>query len=380
MLEDNLVDVSAHEVVIDFALRHKCRATVLLTSLSAAAPVAFKVQTSSPHKFLVNPPSGIIPPSSSLALQIVLKPQSHLPSSFPRSPADRFLVRAAELGPGPAPDSVGSWLSSRPTRDVKLKVAFGGRLLLRHAVDRGDVGAVRSLIKRQKGIVAELPLEDAASLLRAAVASENSARMVSLLAEAGLQVDSLVESGPLDLPSQSGETTKDDRGRSATRLVHHDKGQQVELPDCRICTEQEVQRQGEAVLMAARHGDMAGLSSLLRGGAATDYCDQYGLAPLHAAAIKGHKEAVVLLLDFGSDVECRDNEGHTPLHLAVECGSIETAEALIDEGANVNAASESGATPLYMARILGYQEIEEMLLRRGAVSSEIVCTASSSME
>ncbi|KAL3717962.1 hypothetical protein ACJRO7_003146 [Eucalyptus globulus] len=370
MLEDNLVDVSAHEVVIDFALRHKCRATVLLTSLSAAAPVAFKVQTSSPHKFLVNPPSGIIPPSSSLALQIVLKPQSHLPSSFPRSPADRFLVRAAELGPGPAPDSVGSWLSSRPTRDVKLKVAFGGRLLLRHAVDRGDVGAVRSLIKRQKGIVAELPLEDAASLLRAAVASENSARMVSLLAEAGLQVDSLVESGPLDLPSQSGETTKDDRGRSATRLVHHDKGQQ----------EQEVQRQGEAVLMAARHGDMAGLSSLLRGGAATDYCDQYGLAPLHAAAIKGHKEAVVLLLDFGSDVECRDNEGHTPLHLAVECGSIETAEALIDEGANVNAASESGATPLYMARILGYQEIEEMLLRRGAVSSEIVCTASSSME
>lgn len=246
MLE-KLIDVSVHEVVIDFALRRKCRANVLLTSLSAASPVAFKVQTSSPHKFLVNPPSGVIPPSSSLTLQIVLRPQSHLPSSFPRSPADRFLIRTAELGPEPAagpagPDSVGSWLSSRPTRDEKVKVAFGGRLLLRHAAERGDVDAVRGLIKRQKGIAAELPVEDAVSLLRAAEASENSARMVSLLLEAGLRVDSPVESddrtgngrcprsekdhGPLDLLSQNGEAAKDDRGRSAVRLVH-DKGQHV---------------------------------------------------------------------------------------------------------------------------------------------------------
>ncbi|KAF8009731.1 hypothetical protein BT93_J0656 [Corymbia citriodora subsp. variegata] len=382
MLEEKLVDVSAHEVVIDFALRRKCRANVLLTSLSAASPVAFKVQTSSPHKFLVNPPSGLIPPSSSLSLQIVLKPQAHLPSSFPRSPADRFLIRAAEVDPGSAPDSVGSWLSSRPTRDVKLKVAFGGRLLLRHAAERGDVDAVRGLIKRQKGIAAELPLEDAVSLLRAAAASEDSARMVNLLVEAGLKVDSLVESddrvgnerspwgekdhGPLELLSQHGKTIKDDCGRSAIQLVP-DKGQR----------KQEIQKQGEAVLMAARRGDIAGLLSLLRSGAVTNYRDQYGLAPLHAAAIKGHKEAVVVLLDFGSDFECRDNEGHTPLHLAAECGSIETAEALIDEGASANAMSGSGTTPLYIARTMGYQEMEELLLRRGAVSSEIVCNAAS---
>lgn len=388
MLE-KLVDVSVHEVVIDFELRRKCRANVLLTSLSAASPIAFKVQTSSPDKFLVNPPSGLIPPSSSLALQIVLKPQIHLPSAFPRSPADRFLIRTAELDcesvESARPDSVGSWLSSRPTWDVKLKVAFGGRLLLRHAVECGDVDAVRSLIKRQKGIAAELPLEDAESLLRAAAAAENSARMVSLLVGAGIKVDSLVESddrtgygrgprgemdhGPLELLSQNGGTTKDDRGRSAIRLVH-DKGPH----------KQELQNQGEAVLMAARRGDIAGLSSLLRSGVTADYRDQYGLTPLHAAAIKGHTEAVGLLLDFGSDVECRDNEGHTPMHLAVECGSVETTEALIDEGANVNAASESGATPLYIARIMGYQEIVELLLRRGAISSEIVGTPSTSMK
>ncbi|KAI6670175.1 hypothetical protein NL676_005060 [Syzygium grande] len=388
LMLEKLIDVSVHEVVIDFALRRKCRANVLLTSLSAASPVAFKVQTSSPHKFLVNPPSGVIPPSSSLTLQIVLRPQAHLPSSFPRSPADRFLIRTAELGPEPAepagPGSVGSWLSSRPTRDVKVKVAFGGRLLLRHAVECGDVDAVRGLIKRQKGLAAELPVEDAGPLLRAAAASEKSARMVSLLLEAGLKVDSPVEPvdrtgngrcprseqdhGPLELLSQNGETAKDDRGRSAVRSVH-DKGRH----------KQGAQKQGEAVLMAARRGDVAGLSSLLRGGAATDYRDQYGLAPLHAAAIKGHEEAVGLLLNHGSDVECRDNEGHTPLHLAVERGSIETAEALINKGADVNAASGSGATPLYVARIMGYQEIEELLLRRGAVSLEMVCTTSTSM-
>ncbi|XP_030540480.1 ankyrin repeat domain-containing protein 65-like isoform X2 [Rhodamnia argentea] len=384
MLE-KLVDVSVHEVVIDFALGRKCRADVLLTSLSATFPVAFKVQTSSPHKFLVNPPSGLIPPSSSLALQIVLKPQMHLPSSFPRSPADRFLIRTAELDPDSVesahPDSVGPWLSSRPTRDVKLKVAFGGRLLLRHAVECGDVDAVRSLIKRQKGIAAELPLKDAESLLRDAAASENSARMVSLLVGAGIKVDSPVESddrtgygrgprgeenhAPLELLSQNGGTTKDDRGRSAIQLAH-DKGQH------------ELQNQGEAVLMAARRGDIAGLSSLLHGGATADYRDQYGLAPVHAAAIRGHTEAVGLLLDFGSDVECRDNEGHTPMHLAVECGSVETTEALIDKGANVNAASDSGATPLYIARVMGYQEIVELLLRRGAISSEVVGAPSTS--
>ena len=48
------------------------------------------------------------------------------------------------------------WFASRPTHDLKLKEAFIGPFLLRHAVAGGDVDAVRNLIKRQKSVVAEM--------------------------------------------------------------------------------------------------------------------------------------------------------------------------------------------------------------------------------
>ena len=43
-----------------------------------------------------------------------------------------------------------------PTQDLKLKEAFIGPFLLRHAVAGGDVDAVRNLIKRQKSVVVEM--------------------------------------------------------------------------------------------------------------------------------------------------------------------------------------------------------------------------------
>ena len=149
-----------HEVRIDFALACKCRANVHLTSLSATTPIAFKVQTSSPQKFLVSPPMGVLPPLSSVAFQVILKPQSQPPSTFLRSPEDWFLIKTA-LAPefssqSTHPNSINSWFASRLTQDLKLKVAFIGPFLLRHAVAGWDVDAVRNLIKRQKSVVAEM--------------------------------------------------------------------------------------------------------------------------------------------------------------------------------------------------------------------------------
>ncbi|KAH7842778.1 hypothetical protein Vadar_009142 [Vaccinium darrowii] len=92
---ERLVEASEQEVKIDFVLGRKCRANVRLKSLSATTPVAFKVQTSSPNKFLVNPPSGLIQPLSYATFQVVLKPQSQLPAIFPRSASDPFLVKTA---------------------------------------------------------------------------------------------------------------------------------------------------------------------------------------------------------------------------------------------------------------------------------------------
>ena len=58
----------------------------------------------------------------------------------------------------PISTSPTQWFASRPTQDLKLKVAFIGPFLLRHAVAGGDVDAVRNLIKRQKSVVAEMTM------------------------------------------------------------------------------------------------------------------------------------------------------------------------------------------------------------------------------
>lgn len=196
-MEEALVEVcEPAEVRIEFALNCKCRATVRLRSLNPTAPVAFKIQTSSPKKFLVNPPSGLIPPLSFATFKVILKPQSHLPRSFPRSPSDRFLVKTAEFPANSSgsthPESINSWFASCPygfkTRDIKLKVAFVGPLLLNDAVTRGDLDAVRNLLKRQRSMLADLSPAEAESLLGAATKLLKPDDMVHLLLEAGLRI------------------------------------------------------------------------------------------------------------------------------------------------------------------------------------------------
>lgn len=192
---EKLVQVSEQEVRIDFSLNRKCRANVRLTSLSSTCPVAFKVQTSSPHKFLVKPPTGLIPPMSYATFQVVLKPQSQIPTTYPRSPSDRFLIKTAEfVSDSTRPESINSWFNSSScprgsTRDLKLKVAFIGPFLLRHAVSGGECDAVRHIIRRQRTILAEFPPWEAESLLRVATELVNPENMINLLLEAGLRIE-----------------------------------------------------------------------------------------------------------------------------------------------------------------------------------------------
>ncbi|KAI4306865.1 hypothetical protein L6164_030108 [Bauhinia variegata] len=349
---EKLVEVCEPEVRIEFALNCKCRTTVRLRCL-IATPVAFKIQTSSPHKFLVKPPTGVIPPLSHATFQVILKPQTQLPSSYPRSPSDRFLIKTAEFVPNSSastlPDSINSWFASRPSKqDLKLKVAFVGPVLLRHAVAGGDLDAVRNLIKRQKSILSDLPPSEAESLLRAATELVNPEHMVHLLLEAGLRIE-----------TSADPTLADDPGRSPPHNARDDGHDE----------EGEILDQGEAMLTAARHGDVKQLESLIRRGASVNYHDQYGLTALHAAAIKGQKDAVLMLSNAGLDLECEDEEGHVPLHMAVEGGALEVVEVLVNKGVNINAKNKRGATPLYMAQILGYGDIFEFLNSRGASSS-----------
>ncbi|XP_050386275.1 protein VAPYRIN-like [Argentina anserina] len=378
---EKLVQVSEQEVRIDFTPNQKCRANVTLTSLSSTCPVAFKVQTSSPHKFLVKPPTGVLPPLSSATFQVILKPQPHLPPSFPRSPSDRFLIKTAEYFPLRRPsaddsESINSFFrGARNIRDIKLKVAFVGPVLLRHAVCGGDVEAVRNIIRRQRTILAELGPGEAEALLRVATELVEPEKMINLLLEAGLRCD-LVDDDVEGFVMRNGVEERrvaeaSDRFASVLGLRESgaSKGEGHRMTEGhgrrRVATDSEKLELGEQLLTAARIGDLRDVGLLFLEGADISYCDQYGLTALHAAAIKGHKEVVLMLVEFGLDLEARDGEGHAPLHLAVVGGNLETVEMLILNGANVNAKSKSGATPLYIATAMGYDDIIEFLISRG---------------
>ncbi|KAG8651487.1 hypothetical protein MANES_07G133005v8 [Manihot esculenta] len=349
---------------------------VRLRSLSATTPIAFKVQTSWPHKFLVNPPTGLIPPSSSTIFQIILRPQTHLPSSFPRSPSDHFLIKTAPFPPNSSdltnPDSLNSWFSSLPlwsTQDFKLKVAFVGPFLLRHAVSCGDVNSVKNIIKRQRSILSELSHR------------ERLSRSFELLLS---WLTLRVCFGPLDLRDKEGRTPLHfaaGRGniKCARVLVESGADKDANSKDGRTALYRAAANgdhkmvemlieMGSDPTIADNHGRSAFDVARDKGhkGANKNYKDQYGFTALHAAAIKGHKDIVSMLVEFGVDLECQDNEGHSSLHFAVEGGSLETVEVLVGRGANVNAMSNRGATPLYMARTLGYTDISQFLVSRGA--------------
>ena len=299
---EKLVEVGEPEVCIDFALNCKCRATVRLRSLCVTAPIAFKIQTSSPNKFLVNPPTGLIPPLSSATFQVILKPQSQLPPTFPRSPSDRFLIRAAKFVSDSSTDSLNLWFASRPygfkTQDIKIKVAFVGSFLLRQAVSRGDLHAVRNLIKRRRPVLSELAPSEAKSLLRVATELDKPEDMVHLLLEAGLRIEK----------NGGSDGYMDPRwGSKGWRELHV----AVAL------------NQSEEVLRLS-------------------------------------KERPSWTLD------CRDNKGRTPLHVAVEKGIIRCGQVLVEAGADKNARCNEGRTALYRAAVNGDRPMVEMLIQMRA--------------
>ncbi|KAL8144992.1 protein VAPYRIN-LIKE-like [Apium graveolens] len=424
---EKLVEVSEEEVRIDFSLGRKCRATVHLRSLSSTTSIYFKIQTSSPHKFLVNPPSGLIPPLYHTSFQVILRPQSQLPSSFPRSsPCDKFLIRTSLAPP-----------LHHQTHDIKLKVAFVGPFLLRHAVLTGDCDSVKNILKRQKTVLAG---RDAESLLRVAAELDNSEEMVRLLTESEYNISpckgwnelhvaaannrtdeiskliSNKEGGPLDCKDKKGRTplylaanegyeecvtvlvraganvdarTIDGRtalykaltngNRRMMELLIHagadptitpaDRGGRSPLELARERGQKEVVElleRGEAVLNASRSGHVKLIELLLETDANVNYCDQYGLTPLHVAAIKGHKDVAMLLVEFGSELDSQDVDGYTPLHLAVESGDKDMVEVLLNRGADVNIITRKGATPLYISQLLRCDIITKLLLACGA--------------
>ncbi|XP_008804940.2 protein VAPYRIN-like [Phoenix dactylifera] len=319
-----LVEVAETEVVIEFKTGVKCRSDLHLQSLHPTAAVTFKVQTSAPHKFHVNPPNGVLPPLSSAVLQVILRPQPLPPPSFPRSPSDRFLIKASLSA------------SFDAAHDTRLKVAYVGPFLLRHAAALGDAAAVRHLLRRQPSLLPRLPPADSAALLRSADPS-----LRPLLLDSGLHLPPSPSSKPLkEKPNGEGEAAASTpRGWTA---VH-------------------------AAAAAGEHEEL--LRAIEEWG--VDARDGEGRTALHAAAGRGHVRCARALVERGAEKNARSGDGRTALYRAAVNGDAEMVAALLEMRADASIATARGRTPLDVARDKGHLEVVEILER-----GEMVMTAS----
>jgi len=120
-----------------------------------------------------------------------------------------------------------------------------------------------------------------------------------------------------------------------------------------------------ALMEAARSGDVANAKAAIKQGADVNWEDRLYVTPLERAAQHGHKYIVELLIASGADVN-KEQYWMGPLNLAVSHGQTEVVAVLVRNGANVDTKGFSDWTPLHVAACKGYKEIVELLLAGGA--------------
>ena len=101
-----------------------------------------------------------------------------------------------------------------------------------------------------------------------------------------------------------------------------------------------------------------------------------GWTPLFGAALYGHLDAAVLLLDAGARVGDRDGGGSTALHCAAWNGRKSMCKLLLSRGASLDVRANDGEDPEAIARRCGRTATADLLAAvRAAGGWRPYCTA-----
>jgi hypothetical protein len=87
----------------------------------------------------------------------------------------------------------------------------------------------------------------------------------------------------------------------------------------------------------------------------------HGWTPLHCAALEGHLDAAVLLLDAGARVDDRGGYGETALYWAACFGHTDMCKLLLSRGASLDARNNYGEDPEARARVLNRTATADLL-------------------
>jgi hypothetical protein len=123
---------------------------------------------------------------------------------------------------------------------------------------------------------------------------------------------------------------------------------------------------GEALIGAARTGDIEQVQDLLDKGADVNSRNEWGLTPLMAASQGDHIDVGKLLLEKGADVNTKQKDGWTALMVASFKGHNDFVSLVLEKGVDVNAKTENGVTALMLASSNGPTQIAELLKTHGA--------------
>nr|XP_045008302.1 ankyrin repeat and sterile alpha motif domain-containing protein 1B isoform X22 [Jaculus jaculus] len=128
-------------------------------------------------------------------------------------------------------------------------------------------------------------------------------------------------------------------------------------------------------LLSGRKGGILGggsgplpLSNLLSiwRGPNVNCTDSSGYTALHHAALNGHKDIVLKLLQYEASTNVADNKGYFPIHLAAWKGDVEIVKILIHHGPSHSRVNEQqnneNETALHCAAQYGHSEVVAVLL------------------
>lgn len=124
-----------------------------------------------------------------------------------------------------------------------------------------------------------------------------------------------------------------------------------------------------ALHWAANNGDIEMTRQLIAAGANVNAASRIGaMTPLYMASRQGHAAVIETLLKAGANAKDANANGTTVLMIAAGAGNAEAVRVLLDNGADINAADNTnGQTALMFAAALNRTEVIKALLGRGAV-------------
>jgi len=122
-----------------------------------------------------------------------------------------------------------------------------------------------------------------------------------------------------------------------------------------------------ALYWAAYEEQVASVNQLLGAGADPTMKDRYGVSPLYVAALNGNPAIVGALLDAGADANDDAPSGESMLMIAARTGVPAVISQLVDAGAGINAReAQFKQSALMVAVREGHLDVVSMLLNKGA--------------